>query len=339
MPWYLIKKILKSEYKVLILYCLNTVLLILLFNQMLSVNYILYPLVLSGAFLLFYFVILYIGYWKIYNNMKNNKIANYAATYEKDFKDEMYLEVIEELHFEYNRRLNYLIEKNQNNKNLFSQFIHNMKTSVSVIDIASSFAMDGISRTNSREEVPRVILGDIQNENRKLKEQLEQALNILRLDQFSLDYVPEKHDLLEIVQKVVNENKTNFIYNGIYPKVIGDSVIVMTDKKWLTYILNQVLSNSIKYSKPEGVVSFQIFAAEDMVTLKVIDTGIGIPEKDMERIFELFYTGSNGRENLQATGIGLAMVKSVAQLLNHKINLVSEEGKGTTFAITFLTKM
>ncbi len=330
MPLYIIKNTIKSEFKAILCYMLNTLVLIMLFNLILTEKYIVYPFILSLVFLLGYLAIACINNYNLSKNMQNNKIANNTVEYSKDFKDTLYLELIEELHFDYNRKINGLLEKNKRNEVLFSQFIHNMKTSVSVIEIASTL---GLEKTNNTAEI--TIIEDIKSENLKLKEQLEQSLNILRLEQFSQDYVPEKEDLLEIIKNVINENKTSFIYNSVFPKVIGESSTVFTDKKWLIYILNQVMSNAIKYNKSGGTVTFVIEKTNNNVALKVIDTGVGIPQKDIERVFELFYTGSNGRENTNSTGIGLAMVKSVAKLLGHEIKITSEVDKGTTFEIIF----
>ncbi len=331
MPLYIIKNTIKSEYKVILFYLLNTVLLVLLFNLKLKEIYVLYPVFLSTVFLGWYLALACISNNKLYKNMPNNKIANIEIPYTINFKDKLYLGLITDLHFDYNRKINNQLEKNKRNEVLFSQFIHNMKTSVSVIEIASTLGLENdISSANKQ------ILEDIQTENTKLKEQLEQSLNILRLDQFSQDYVPEKQDLLEVVNSVINQNKTNFIYNSVFPKVVGESTFVLSDRKWLTYILNQIISNAIKYNKSGGTVTFVIEnKSPRVVSLQIIDTGVGIPQQDIERVFELFYTGSNGRDNVNSTGVGLAMVKSVAKLLGHEVKLTSDIDKGTTVELIF----
>ncbi len=334
MSLYIIKNTIKSEYKVILFYLLNTVLLILLFNLKLHEIYVLYPVFLSTVFLVCYLVIMCINNNKLNTTMQNNKIANIATPQTLDFKDKLYLDLIKDLHFDYNRKINNLLEKNKRNEVLFSQFIHNMKTSVSVIEIASTVGLEKVENLADKQ-----ILEDIQTENTKLKEQLEQSLNVLRLDQFSQDYVPEKQDLLEVVKTVVNQNKTNFIYNSVFPKVVGESTFVMSDRKWLMYILNQIISNAIKYNKSGGTVTFVIEnKGTTVVSLQVIDTGVGIPQQDIERVFELFYTGSNGRDNVNSTGVGLAMVKSVTKLLGHEVKLTSEIDKGTTVELIFGNK-
>ncbi len=326
----IIKNILKSEIKFIGFYFLNTVVMIFTFNQLLNTTYLFYPIVLSITIFCGYLVLQYIKYKKLMENKNNLLIPNFEPEYQREFYDQFYLDIIKNLHFDYGRDISQLSDKSKRNSLLFSQFIHNMKTSVSVIDLA-------VVSENSHK------LEDIRVENTKLKEQLEQSLNILRLDQFSKDYIPAKNDLLEILRSVINSNKSNFIYNKIYPKISDDiteeQIFVMTDKKWCTYIINQVVLNAIKYSESEKNIYFNIFKRDKSIVLQIVDNGVGIPPQDIDRVFELFYTGENGRDNVNATGIGLTMVKNVAKLLGHEVNISSVVNEGTTFEITFLTKM
>ncbi len=307
------------------IYFLNTAFLVFMFNLILESAYVVYPIILSVAFFCAYMVYIYIKYDKLEKNIKNIKIPSYEPDYSMDYKDKLYFEIVKELHFDYGRQINKLGENNKRNAYLFSQFIHNMKTSVSVIELASNSSNENF-------------LEDIVLENNKLKEQLEQSLNILRLDEFAMDYMPEKHDLQKIVNTVINNNKTNFIYNNVFPKVnVEDEnkMFVLTDEKWCIYMVNQIVSNAIKYSNGSGLVNFNMFTRNDKVVLQVVDEGVGIPPQDLERVFELFYTGKNGRNNENSTGIGLAMVKNVAKYLSVDVSVSSEVNKGTTVEMVF----
>lgn len=315
-------RVIKSEYKVVLLYIINTVVLVFTYNQLLSSVYVVYPLFLSTVLLVVYIGIKYHEYLSINNEIENLKIANYVPTYAKNLKDEMYLDVIESLHIDYNKKINELINKNKRNEHIFSMFIHNMKTSVSVIELASCSDSE-------------TMITDIQLENSKLKENLEQALNVLRFEEFSQDYVPEKVELLSMVRGLVNNNKNNFIYNNIFPKLSGEETYVYTDKKWCMYMLEQILSNAIKYSNDGGTVYLNIKSDDEKTYVEIIDTGVGIPASDIDRVFELFYTGSNGRDNSNSTGIGLSMVKSIASVLGHKVELESEVGVGSKVVVGF----
>ncbi len=104
---------------------------------------------------------------------------------------------------------------------------------------------------------------------------------------------------------------------------------VLTDEKWLLFIVEQILSNSIKYTRQGGVT---ISVTEDRV-LKIADTGIGIAPEDLPRIFEKGFTGCNGRENSKATGLGLYLCRRAAERLSHKIYAESVPGQGTVICL------
>lgn len=103
---------------------------------------------------------------------------------------------------------------------------------------------------------------------------------------------------------------------------------MITDEKWLSFVIEQLLSNALKYTK-EGSIS--VFMEKDILYIK--DTGIGIAKEDLPRIFEKGYTGYNGRRDKRASGIGLYLVKRICDNLNHKIKISSVAGEGTTAAL------
>lgn len=308
------------------LYFINTAILVFAYNQLLSTSYVIYPLFLSCILFVLYIGIKYYEFVNIMREKENLMLADYSPTYSKDLKDDIYLDVIKNLHLYYNRKINDLLNKNKRNEHIFSMFIHNMKTSVSIIELASC-------------SDSKTMIEDIKLENSKLKSNLEQALNVLRFEEFSKDYVPEKVELTSLVRNLINNNKNNFIYNNIFPKLTYEETCektyVYTDKKWCLYILEQVLSNAIKYSGDGDTICFNIKSDDKKTYLEVVDTGVGIPQKDIDRVFELFYTGSNGRDNSNSTGIGLSMVKSISRVLGHNIELVSKVNDGTKFTIIF----
>ncbi len=322
-----LKSLIKKESMFILTYLVNTFVLVVVFNLKLDKIYFVYPVILSLFIAAVYLVLKYIQNKVLASNVENMKIPNYVPNFTLDQKDELYFALIKDLHFDYNRQLNTLIESNKSTSYMFSQLIHNMKTSVSIIELASK---------SSNENA----LQDIINENVKLKEQLEQSLNILRLGEFAKDYLPQKSNLVELVKNVINNNKANFIYNNVFPKFNYnsenlDEYYVFTDEKWCSYIINQVLSNAIKYSNGSGNIYFNLYKEDKKLTLEIIDEGIGIPEVDLDRVFELFYTGQNGRTTGNATGIGLAMVKNVANFLGVSIKLTSELEKGTKVSLIF----
>lgn len=320
MGYKLIKELLVSESFVIAIYSLNTGLICLIFGLRDGFLTILYPLLISITLLLIYLGVKLGKLTTLNNELANYKIANYK-TNNVDPVSLMYNNLINEVHNEYLLKLNDVEAKRKRNEELLSQFFHNMKTSVAVIELAA----------NSNNETK---MEDIITENDKLKLQLEHSLNVLRLEQFIDDYMPKSYSLQSIVNDVINENKSQFIYNEIYPRLNEGNCIVFTDQKWLKYLLHQLVSNAIKYSNSGSIVEF-IIDNEDGGTLTIKDYGIGIKQSELNRVFDLFYTGSNGRNNSQSTGIGLNMVKTVSKMLDIDIEISSQVGVGTTIVLKF----
>lgn len=249
------------------------------------------------------------------------------------------LEKINHLKRQSNRRLNQLDTENNQKYHVISQIIHDIKTPTSVIDLM-------IQHSKSEEEVSNEILHKIQQENRLIIDHLDQVLSYLRLDFFHQDYVIEQVDLVQQLRGLINEKKERFIQNQVFPKwiICEASIRVLTDQKWNGVLLNQIITNAIKYTaikEGEKSISFKIDVDPEKghAYLTIEDSGIGIPYYDRKRVFEPFFTGENGRRVRNASGIGLHISKKIVESLNHKIHISSTEGQGTRVTLTYLTKM
>ena len=173
-------------------------------------------------------------------------------------------------------------------------------------------------------------------ENRELSAELfrveqyaEMALCYVRLGEGASDLVIQEYDLDTIIRKAVRKYAGQFIRRRIRLVYEGTAVRVITDEKWLSFIIEQLLSNAVKYTS-EGSVTI---AVEDGKKLSVTDTGIGISPEDMPRIFEKGYTGYNGRLDKKSTGIGLYLCRKAAEKLGHVLTAESEPRKGSRFTI------
>ena len=173
-------------------------------------------------------------------------------------------------------------------------------------------------------------------ENRELSAELfrveqyaEMALCYVRLGEGASDLVIQEYDLDTIIRKAVRKYAGQFIRRRIRLVYEGTAVRVITDEKWLSFIIEQLLSNAVKYTS-EGSVTI---AVEDGKKLSVTDTGIGISPEDMPRIFEKGYTGYNGRLDKKSTGIGLYLCRKAAEKLGHVLTAESEPGKDSRFTI------
>lgn len=207
-----------------------------------------------------------------------------------------------------------------------NQWVHQMKTPISVINLILQENEGEPYTENIRQELERINRG------------LNMALNLARLDSFEHDFAVETVFLHTIVSEVINEQKRYFIRKKVYPEVgIDRDFSVKSDRKWLKFIIEQLLVNAIKYTEGENKkVIVTAYTSEKGKVLEVKDQGVGIPQKDTRRVFEPFYTGENGRRFGESTGMGLYLVNEVCRKLEHKIELDSKPGEGTSVRIIFM---
>ena len=180
-----------------------------------------------------------------------------------------------------------------------NHWIHQMKTPVSVINL--------LLQEYEGEEVS----SNIQQELDKIDKGLNMAMYFARLDQFQKDFSVEKVNLYNDVIELVNKERRLFIKNRIIPKVeLDKDLVVYSDKKWLRFIIEQIIINGVKYSKDYGkYLIIKNIENSEYIIINIIDEGIGIPKKDIKRVFEPFFTGKNGRKFGESTGMGLYIVK------------------------------
>ena len=187
-----------------------------------------------------------------------------------------------------------------------------------------------------------LLVGEI--EDKKVKNQLEQelfkiesyvniVLQYLRLESFHEDLVLKKENLEDLVKEIVKKYAIFFIQKGLSLNLHDLDRTIITDKKWFVVILEQVLSNSLKYTSQGGI---EIYFQED--TLYIKDSGLGIQDADLLRVFERGFSGYNGRLTQQSSGLGLYLSKKIADELGHQISIASQVGHGTTVMISFSEK-
>ena len=167
----------------------------------------------------------------------------------------------------------------------------------------------------------------------KIEQYVLMVLQYLRLGSESNDLVLKRQSLDDIIRQAVKKYAPLFIRKKLTLVYEPVNCQVLTDEKWLLFIIEQVLSNSIKYTKQGSV---RITVTPDKV-LKIADDGIGIAAEDLPRIFEKGFTGYNGRYNKKSTGLGLYLCKTAADRLSHKMSAESTPGKGTVISIDLHT--
>ena len=159
----------------------------------------------------------------------------------------------------------------------------------------------------------------------RIEQYVEMAMAFLRLDSDATDYVIREQPLDPILRGAIRKFAGEFIDRRLKLQYEPVSVSVLTDEKWLSFVIEQLLSNALKYT-PSGAVSLYM---ETPLTLCIRDTGIGIAAEDLPRIFEPGFTGGNGRLDKRASGIGLYLCRRVCERLGHRIQVESAPGQGT----------
>lgn len=163
----------------------------------------------------------------------------------------------------------------------------------------------------------------------RIEQYVEMIMAFLRLDSTSSDYVFKEHNIDTIIRQAVKKYANEFIDRKISLVYNPINYTVVTDDKWLSFVIEQILSNALKYTQKGSI---KIYMNENMM-LCIEDTGIGIAPEDLPRIFEKGYTGYNGRNDKKASGLGLYLCKRICKNLDTGITVLSEIDKGTIVRI------
>lgn len=178
----------------------------------------------------------------------------------------------------------------------------------------------------------------IEEELDKLENYIDQALYYARSNTVEKDYYIKKSNLKELVNESIKKNKTMLIQEKVEINTHDLNNIIYTDSKWIIFILNQLIQNSVKYKNKERTLEIEMFSKEnkDNTILYIKDNGIGIKKNEINRIFEKGFTGTNGRlSNKKSTGIGLYLCKKLCDKLGISIELDSKENEFTEIKIIF----
>lgn len=203
----------------------------------------------------------------------------------------------------------------------YSMWVHQIKTPIAAMHVLQQIL---------EEEYPeQKYIKEIKLELFKIEQYVEMVLTYLRMGEMSGDLKFEKYSLDAIVRQVIRKYSQMFILRKIHLQYAKTSQCIVTDEKWLQFVLEQVLSNALKYTKDGGMIFIYTEEKENKKCLVIEDSGIGIQAEDLPRVFEKGFTGYNGRADKKSTGIGLYMCKKIMERLNHQIWIESEVDKGT----------
>ncbi|GAA0442689.1 MAG: sensor histidine kinase [Bacillota bacterium] len=234
-----------------------------------------------------------------------------------DLQSNQYAEEIEQLKLQKQMEFHFI-----------QQWVHQMKTPVSVMHLTLQ---------KEKLQLPHHFLHSMEEELERMQQGLDLALYQSRLQKFDRDFHVQQVAIRNVVKEVIQDFKSSFIRNQVFPELAMDEhEKITTDPKWLRFVLNQAVSNAIKYSKPDSkYIYFSTTKKKKLLSLEIKDTGYGIPREDLTRVFDPFFTGRNGRKFRESTGMGLYLSKEICQELGHDLFISSEEGAGTTVTIHF----
>ena len=272
---------------------------------------VLYPLVLSSVAILIAGVIDFLIVYNKHSRLKRNDLPQASGPLEKDYR-----EIINKLKEEQEYSRQKTTSDFNNMVEYYTVWAHQIKTPIASMRLQ-------IQSVDS--DLARRLDGDLN----RIEAYVEMVLTFLRLDSDSTDYVIRKIDLDAVIKPAIRKFARDFISKKLTMDFKPTEYKVLSDDKWLSFVIEQVLSNAVKYTKKGGI---KVYMDEPGI-LCIEDTGIGISAEDLPRIFENGYTGFNGREDKRASGIGLYLCKRICDNLGHKIYAESEPGVGTKIRI------
>lgn len=239
------------------------------------------------------------------------------------YADGLYRQIIAAIEEEERSLISEYDEKKQDMADYYTMWIHQIKTPIAAL------------RLLLREEKQPL------EELFKIEQYAEMALHYARLDSLSSDLAFHRYDIYEMVKNAVKKYSILFIGSGLSFQLEECSIYAVTDEKWLTFVIEQILSNALKYTSDGSIHIYGLDMAGEKTCgeasyLVIEDSGIGIREEDLPRIFERGFTGYNGRLDKKSTGIGLYLCRQILDRLTHTIQVESHIGQGTKVTLGFI---
>lgn len=223
-------------------------------------------------------------------------------------------------------------------RDYYSMWVHQIKTPISAMKLLLEAEREELGQLICDDEQSQYLLSDnmdsFEDELFRIEEYVSMALQYQRVSSNENDFVLEKVSVDGVIRDTIKKYAKIMIRRHIGINYSGTGQEVYTDGKWLAFMLEQILSNAIKYT-PQGGVTIETAEEKDRFFITIKDTGIGIKAEDLPRVFEKGYTGYNGHADKKATGIGLYLCRQMADKLGHTIRMESEIGKGTKVWIGF----
>lgn len=264
-------------------------------------------------------------YYNNFNHILNNLDEKYLITELVDkpsfLEGKIMIESIYEIDKAMKEHLNDALYRQSELKEYIEMWCHEVKTPVATSQL--------IIENNSNP-----VNDSIKEELLKIDDYVEQVLFYARSENVEKDYLIKDIELSDLVNSVIKRNKKDLINKQIKIELNNLDISVASDKKWLEFILNQIINNAIKYIDKDPIIIIGAKKYRDRIELTIQDHGIGIVESELKRVFDKGFTGTIGRQKQKSTGIGLYLCKKLCTRLNHEIKIDSNQ-EGTIVTIVF----
>lgn len=263
-------------------------------------------------------------FYKETNKIMNNLDQKYLITEIINSGSFLDSKIFIEYLYEIDKSMNEHLKEYRTNNEDFVEYIelwcHEIKTPIATIKMLIE---------NNKVKVSDSLIEEID----RIDNYVEQVLYYSRSNNVEKDYIIKKTSLKSIIETVIKRNKKDLINNKIKIDIKDIDVYVNSDKKWLEFIINQIINNSIKYKSTQPVIKIYKKTNKDSIELYIEDNGIGIDIGDINKVFDKGFTGSNGRKLSKSTGIGLYLCKKLSTKLGHDIKITSNDN--TIVILTF----
>lgn len=259
----------------------------------------------------------------IYKYINKEKITFIEISKNPSQREKIILDELENIDKKYKDLIIAYNEIEGDLKDFYGLWIHEIKTPIA----ENKLILDD----------PNPDLDLLRKNNKRIEDYLNILLGFVRYNSKTNDYVFKEVRIDSVVKEIIREKSYDFISKKISLEVSNLDFKVVSDEKWLSFIIGQLLNNALKYTPAGGKI--KVYCENSSLIIE--DNGIGIKQIDLPRVFEMGYTGENGRKFGSSTGLGLYLVKSIGKDLNLDIKIESEEGKFTKIIINFpkLTKL
>lgn len=259
----------------------------------------------------------------------------------EDVTEELLGQLAENANIERQLTLNTTARQQSEMKDYYAKWVHQIKTPIAGLQLLLQMERSELEEAESKDEIAEELyvkqlqnLTDVEEELFRIEEYVGMALQYQRINSTANDYILKQILLDTVIREVIHKYAKIMIRRKIRMHYEKTEATVISDEKWLAFVLEQLLSNAVKYT-PEGEITIEVREEPQHIWLEIRDTGIGIRSEDIPRVFEKGYTGFNGHEDKRSTGIGLYLCREVLQKLGHTIQIQSEMGEGTNVRVGF----